>query len=169
MTKGKKKYIDVHVSKDLLARLQKELDAAVGKSRYVRFKVWLHYANLDSWQQQKWHWAYVNNDDKEWHCTCGLVTPKGAEPEFSGFDELVLDQSHMASGHRALPEFDYEVVAFIFDYTWVEDRRVYFYDALCQMCGAYVLEHPGKKADDFVDEHNMRCGNRLVSQKKNTK
>ena len=158
MTKGKKKYVDVHVAKDLLARLQKELDAAVGKSRYVRFKAWLHYANLDSWQQQKWHWGYVEYNNIEWHCTCGLVVPLDAESEVKGFEDLPLDDTQRAFGHRALPSFGQTVVAFIFDYSWMEDLRLYYFDAICQTCGAYVLQRPGKEADDFVELHNAKCG-----------
>jgi hypothetical protein len=42
-------------------------------AKYGRFKAWLRYSNLNSWQKQKWHWGYVNYAGKEWHCTCGLV------------------------------------------------------------------------------------------------
>jgi len=157
MGKAKKKYVDVSVSKELLKQLHNEMDAVVGMARYGRFKVWLRRANLDSWQEQKWHWAYVNYNDQEWHCTCGLVIPMNAKHEVSGFEELELDAAHRAKGHLALPEFGAVVAAFIFDFTWMEDLRVYFYDALCQVCGEYVLERPGKEADAFVDAHNISC------------
>jgi hypothetical protein len=158
MAKAKKKYVDVSVTKELLTELHNEMDTAVGMARYGRYKAWLHYANLDSWQRQKWHFAYVDYAGKQWHCTCGLVIPKNAAHEVSGLEELALDAAHRAKGHRALPEFGPVVVAFIFDFTWMEDLRVYFYDALCQVCGEYVLERPGKEADAFSDAHNSRCG-----------
>ena len=107
--------------------------------------------------RQKWHFAYVDYAGKQWHCTCGLVIPKNAAHEVKGFEELVLDAAHRAKGHRALPEFGPVVVAFIFDFTWMEDLNVYFYDALCQVCGEYVLERPGREADAFADAHNSRC------------
>jgi len=158
MAKAKKKYVDVSVTKELLTELHEEMDTAVGMARYGRYKAWLHYANLDSWQRQKWHFAYVDYAGKQWHCTCGLVIPKNAAHEVSGLGELKLDAAHRAKGHRALPEFGPTVVAFIFDFTWMEELRVYFYDALCQVCGEYVLERPGKEADAFADAHNSRCG-----------
>jgi len=158
MGKAKKKYVDVSVSRELLAQLKKEMDDAAKTARYWHYKSWLRRANLDSWQEQKWHWAYVNYNDQEWHCTCGLVIPMNAKHEVSGLEELELDPAHRAKGHLALPEFAPAVVAFIFDYTWMEDLRVYYFDALCQVCSAYVLERPGKEADAFADAHNSRCG-----------
>lgn len=158
MSKAKKKYVDVSISKELLSRLKNEMDAAVGMARYGRFKSWLRNANLDSWQRQKWHWAYVNYNNQEWHCTCGLVIPMNAQHEVKGLEDLELDAAHRAKGHLALSEFGPAVVAFIFDYTWMEERRVYFYDALCQVCGQYVLERSGTEADAFVNAHNISCG-----------
>jgi hypothetical protein len=158
MSTAKKKYVDVSISQELLSRLKKEMDDAAKAVRYWHYKSWLRKANLDSWQQQKWHWAYVDYNDEEWHCTCGLVIPKGIAPEVSGLAELDLDAAHLARGHRLLPEFGEVVVAFIFDYTWMEELWVYYYDALCQACGAYVLERPGKEADAFADAHNRGCG-----------
>ena len=158
MSKAKKKYVDVSISQELLLRLKNEMDAAVGMARYGRFKSWLRNANLDSWQRQKWHWAYVNYNNQEWHCTCGLVIPKGAAPEVGGLEELDLDAAHRARGHRILPEFGEVVVAFTYDYTWMEELRVYYYDALCQVCGQHVLQRPGKEADAFADAHNISCG-----------
>ena len=48
------KYKDVRVSERLLDRLKKEQDEAEGMAKYGRFKTWLHYANLKSWQEQGW-------------------------------------------------------------------------------------------------------------------
>ena len=50
-----RKYVDVTVSKELLERLEKDKQEAVGQARYGRFKAWLHYANLRRWQEQGWH------------------------------------------------------------------------------------------------------------------
>jgi hypothetical protein len=57
-----------------------------------------------------------------------------------------------------LPDFGEQVVAFIYDYKWMEERGVYYFDAFCQVCGDYVLERPGKEADMFADIHNISCG-----------
>jgi hypothetical protein len=158
MRKAKKKYVDVSVSDELLTRLKREQDAAVGMARYGRFKAWLHYANLNSWQHQKWHWGYVNNAGKEWHCTCGLVVEMDAKPEVKGLAQLELDAAHRAKGHRKLPEFGEVVVAFIYDYKWMEELGVYYFDAFCQVCGDFVLTRPGKEADTFAEIHNISCG-----------
>jgi hypothetical protein len=151
------KYADVSVSKNLLERLKKEQNEAVGMARYGRFKAWLHYANLQSWQGQGWHFNYLNYNGVEWHCTCGLVTLIGSEPEVQGFAGLTLDHSHRARGHRNLPSLIGECVAFIYDYEWMEGEGVYFYKALCQVCGSHTELMPGKGARWFVDEHNKSC------------
>ena len=155
---GAKKYVDVKITNEKLEALKREQNAAVGMARYGRFKAWLHYANLNSWQNQKWHWAYVNYAGEAWHCTCGLVVPRDAEPEVIGLDELKLDAAHRAKGHKALPDFGELVVAFIYDYKWMEGRGVYYFDAFCQVCGDHVKERPGKEADMFADIHNISCG-----------
>ena len=153
-----KKYVDVKITNEKLEALKREQNAAVGMARYGRFKAWLHYANLNSWQNQKWHWAYVNYAGESWHCTCGLVVARGAVAEVGGLDALELDAAHRARGHRKLPDFGELVVAFIHDYKWMEDRGVYYFDAFCQVCGDYVLERPGREADMFTDIHNISCG-----------
>ena len=158
MSKVKKKYVDVSVADELLARLKREQSAAIAMEKYGRFKAWLHYANLNSWQHQKWHWGYVNNAGKEWHCTCGLVVAMDALAEVGGLAHLELDATHRGRGHRSLPDFGGVVVAFIYDYKWMEELGVYYYDAFCQVCGDYVLERPGKEADMFADIHNISCG-----------
>ncbi len=156
--RNKKSYVDVSVSDELLKKLKREQDAAEGMARYGRFKAWLHYANLNSWQHQKWHWAYVNHCDKEWRCTCGLVIPMGAKHEVTGLEHLDLDAAHRARGHKSLPDFGESVVAFIYDYKWMEELGVYYYDAFCQVCGDSVKERPGKGADLFAQIHNISCG-----------
>ena len=153
-----KKYVDVKVTEKTLDRLKREQENAIGMAKYGRFKAWLHYANLNSWQQQKWHWAYINYAGESWHCTCGLVVPMDAENEVVDVDSLNLDEAHLAKGHRRLPNFEGVVVSFIYDYKWIEDLGVYYYDAFCQECGDHVLERPGKAADLFTDLHNISCG-----------
>ena len=160
MPKAKKKYVDVSVAAELLIELkQKQNDTPGGTmEKYGRFKSWLRYANLKSWQGQKWHWGYVDYCGEEWHCTCGLVIPMGAKADVGGLAQLDLDAAHRAKGHRSLPEFGEVVVAFIYDYKWMEVLGVYYYDTFCQVCGDYVLERPGKDADIFADIHNISCG-----------
>ena len=158
MPKAKKRYVDVSVADELLARLKREQSAAIAMEKYGRFKSWLRYANLKSWQGQKWHWGYVDYCGEEWHCTCGLVIPMGAKADVGGLAQLDLDAAHRAKGHRSLPEFGEVVVAFIYDYKWMEVLGVYYYDTFCQVCGDYVLERPGKDADIFADIHNISCG-----------
>ena len=160
MPKAKKKYIDVSVAPELLIELkQKQNDTPGGTmEKYGRFKNWLRYANLKGWQDQKWHWGYVNYAGREWHCTCGLVIPMDAAAEVGGLAHLDLDAAHRARGHRSLPDFSEVVVAFIYDYKWMGELGVYYYDAFCQVCGDYVLERPGRQADMFADIHNISCG-----------
>ena len=154
-----KKYADVEVSKELLEELERDKKAAVGMARYGRFKAWLHYANLQSWQRQKWHFNYLNYNGQENRCTCGLIVPIDAEHEVDGFTELTLDRVHRARGHRNLPTFEGECVAFIYDFKWMEEKGLYFYTALCQVCCMYSELLPGDAADRFVDQHNTNCAN----------
>jgi len=157
--RNKKSYVDVSVAAELLVELkQKQNDAPGGAmEKYGRFKNWLRYANLKGWQEQKWHWGYVNYCGQEWRCTCGLVIPMGAKHEVSGLEHLELDAAHRARGHRSLPDFGEQVVAFIYDYKWMEELGVYYYDAFCQVCGDSVKERPGKDADLFAQIHNISC------------
>jgi len=153
-----KKYLDLKITDETLEELHSKMDGEVGMAKYGRFKAWLRYSNLNSWQKQKWHWGYVNYAGKEWHCTCGLVVAFDAVAEVGGLQALKLDAAHRARGHRKLPEFGEVVVAFIYDYKWMEDIGFYYYDAFCQGCGDYVLERPGREADMFADIHNISCG-----------
>ena len=151
------RYTDVRVSERLLARSKKEQDEAVGMARYGRFKAWLHYANLQSWQDQGWHFNYLNYNGVEHHCTCGLIIPIESEPDIDGFAELKLDRAHRARGHRNLPSLVGDCVAFIYDYEYIEDKGVYFYKALCQECRSHTQLLPGAEADEFVGIHNQKC------------
>jgi hypothetical protein len=151
------KYANVSVSKDLLERLKKEQDEVVGMARYGRYKAWLHYANLQSWQQQRWHFNYLNYNGVELRCTCGLIVEMDSKPQFLGLKELELDQVHRAVGHRNLPSFEGDCVAFIYDYKWMEEKGSYFFQAICQVCEGFTDLLPGMTANTFVDEHNQRC------------
>ena len=155
---NKKSYVDVAISNEKLEELHSKMDGESGMRKFGRFKAWLHYANLNSWQHQKWHWGYVNYAGEQWHCTCGLVVEMDAVAEVGEVAGLELDAAHRARGHRSLPDFGAVVVSFIYDYKWMEELGVYYFDAFCQVCGDYVLERPGREADMFADIHNASCG-----------
>ena len=150
-------YANVFVEASLLERLKKDQDEAKGMARYGRFKAWLHYANLQSWQSQGWHFNYLNYSGKELHCTCGLIVPIDAKPEFTELGALDLDSVQRARGHRRLPQLAGESVAFIYDYEWMAEKGVYYYKALCQICNAHTGLLPGADADEFVNAHNQSC------------
>ena len=152
------KYSKVEVSERLLDRLKKEQDQAVGMARYGRFKAWLHYANLKSWQEQGWHFNYLDSGNELIHiCTCGLSVHIDDEPEVVGLDVLKLDPVQSARGHRNLASLKGTCVAFIYDFKFMEDKGVYFYTALCQACCSFTELLPGNEADAFVDRHNKAC------------
>ena len=152
-----KKYADVRVSEHLLVRLKKELDNTKGMARYGRFKAWLHYANLKSWQEQGWHFNYVNVNGLENHCTCGLIIHIDDESEVKGFEDLILDRVQKARGHRNLPALSGICVAFIYDFKYMGELNTYWYTALCQVCLSHTELSPGAEARVFVDEHNDKC------------
>ncbi|CAN2242755.1 hypothetical protein MCEMZLE12_01045 [actinobacterium SCGC AAA044-D11] len=162
-----KQYVSVSVSEELLVRLKRDQDKAVGMAKYGRFKAWLHYANLQSWQNQGLHFRYVNNEGKEHWCTCGLIVPIGSDGDVKGLDDLELDDVHVAFGHRKLPSLKGITKALIYDSTWVEgskDRHfnhgTYYYSAMCQVCLKHVKDLPGVDADAFVAAHeNCEGGN----------
>ena len=154
----KKRYADVFVSKQLLERLEREKEEAVGMARYGRFKNWLHYANLKSWQGQGWHFHYLSSGSElTEYCTCGLTVGVDDDSEVVGLDALKLDRVQSARGHRNLPSLKGACVAFIYDYKLMEVEDEYFYTALCQTCGIYTELLPGGEADAFVNQHNQAC------------
>ena len=169
MGKKVKKYASVSVEEELLVRLKQEQDKAVGMEKYGRFKAWLHYANLQSWQKQGLHFRYVNNQGKEHWCTCGLIVPNGSKPDVTGLTNLELDDVHVAFGHRNLPSLTGRTSALIYDSTWVEgspkkhfNHGTYHYSAICQVCLEHVKDLPGVGADAFVLAHK-ECGGGHVS------
>ena len=152
------KYEKVFVSEELLVRLKKDQDKAEGMAKYWRFKNWLHYANLKSWQDQGWHYNYLDSGNELRHiCTCGLSVHIDAAPEVGGFDQLNLDLVQRKRGHRNMPSLEGVCVAFIYDFKFMEEEDTYFYTALCQACGEFTELLPGETADAFVDEHNLKC------------
>ena len=167
MGKKVKKYASVSVEEELLVRLKREQESAVGMARYGRFKAWLHYANLQSWQNQGLHFRYVNNNGTEHWCTCGLIVPIGLKPDVEGLKQLKLDDVHVAFGHRNLPSLEGRTSAFIYDSTWIEgspekhfNHGTYHYSAICQVCLVYVKDIPGVDADAFVLAH-QNCGDKM--------
>jgi hypothetical protein len=154
----KKRYVDVVVSEPLLERLERAKQEAEGMAKYWRFKAWLHYANLKRWQDQGWHFNYLDSGYELIHiCTCGLSVHIDDEPEDVGLDVLKLDPVQSAQGHRNLPSLKGTCVAFIYDFKFMEDTGVYFYTALCQACCSFTELLPGNEADAFVDRHNSIC------------
>ena len=154
----KKRYVDVVVSEALLERLERAKQEAEGMAKYWRFKAWLHYANLKRWQDQGWHFNYLDSGNELRHiCTCGLSVQIDDEPDVVGLDLLKLDAVQSTKGHRNLPSFAGACVAFIYDYKLMEVEDEYFYTALCQVCRSYTELLPGNEADAFVDRHNSIC------------
>jgi len=151
------KYANVKVTEQRLAELKKDQDEAVGMARYGRFKAWLHYANLKRWQEQGWHFNYLNYSGEEQHCTCGLAVPIDAEPEIDAIKWLDLDPVQVAKGHRKLPALAGVCVAFIYDFEWNAGKGVYFYKALCQSCGSHTDLVSNSQARVFENEHNEPC------------
>ena len=152
-----KKYADVVVTERELTRLKNAQSRATGMAKYGRYKAWLHYANLKSWQEQGWHFSFVVYNSVENHCTCGLIVPLDANPEVTGFKKLDLDRAHRASGHRNLPSLEGECVAFIYGYEWKPKEGVYYYTAICQTCESFTELQPSEDSRAFVDDHNQKC------------
>jgi hypothetical protein len=169
MSEINKQYANVSVTESLIKRLELDKDKAVGMARYGRFKAWLHYANLQSWQNQGLHFRYLNNAGKEHWCTCGLVVPIGCQPDVKGLAELELDEVHVAFGHKNLPSLRGQAKAFIYNFLWVEgspdkhfNHGTYHYSAFCQACLEHVKDLPAADADAFVKAHK-KCRGRTVS------
>jgi hypothetical protein len=150
-------YADVFVSKELLEKLVREKQLAPKEQKYGRYKNWLHYANLKSWQEQGWHFNFLNYMGREHHCTCGLIVPVDHTPELPELAHVKVDEVQRSFGHRALPALKGAVTAFIYDYKWMEDLGVYHYQALCQICLKATEILPARLADEFIELHNRSC------------
>ncbi len=162
LTMSKKKYVDTSVTDSVLEKLKKAQDEEKSPNAYYKFKAWLHYANLKSWQGQQWHFAYVNYCGEEMRCTCGLAVPiknkSDMKPEvLEKLGVLNLDLVQKSTGHRQLPTFKGQVAAFIYDYTHVGGLGMYNYHCLCQQCGEYLQGQSSSDAITWCKFHNQVC------------
>jgi hypothetical protein len=80
---SEKRYVDTYVDPAYLAQLKKAMDDEHSPKKYGKFKAWLHYANLQRWQNQGWHYAYLNYNGKELHCTCGLAVELNSKSDIN--------------------------------------------------------------------------------------
>ena len=162
-------YQNVVVTEAKLDKLKKDQEeAAKGMAKYGRYKAWLHYANLQSWQRQGHHFRYLSGQNAEF-CTCGLalhengtsdqeiavVISKAVEDKL---DFLNLEEIQKVRGHVGLPSLKGETVALIVDYIYREDLNYYLWTVICQQCGEYVVGVSDTDADSFVKSHNTICG-----------
>ena len=177
-------YKEVVVTEAKLEKLKDEQDKAEGVHKYGRFKAWLHYANLQSWQRQGHHFRYLSGVNSEF-CTCGLVLHENgsSDEELSvviskavqdKLDGLNLEKIQMVRGHVGLPLLKGETVALIVDYIYREDLNDYLWTVICQQCGEYEVEQVNMDAYSFVEIHNKICGQvvfeeRLVRDEKCSK
>ena len=162
-------YQNVVVTEAKLDKLKKDQEeAAKGMAKYGRYKAWLHYANLQSWQRQGHHFRYLSGQNAEF-CTCGLalhengtsdqeiavVISKAVEDKLEG---LNLEEIQKVRGHVELPSLKGETVALIVDYIYREDLNDYLWTVICQQCGEYEVERVNMDAYAFVETHNKICG-----------
>ena len=168
-------YQNVVVTEAKLEKLKDEQDKAEGMHKYGRFKAWLHYANLQSWQRQGHHFRYLSGQNAEF-CTCGLalhengtsdqeiavVISKAVEDKL---DFLNLEEIQKVRGHVGLPSLKGETVALIVDYIYREELDHYLWTAICQQCGEYVVGVRDIDADSFVMSHNTICGPVIFEKK----
>ena len=162
-------YQNVVVTEAKLDKLKKDqAEAAKGMAKYGRYKAWLHYANLRSWQRQGHHFRYLSGQNAEF-CTCGLalhengtsdqeiavVISKAVEDKL---DFLNLEEIQKVRGHVGLPSLKGETVALIVDYIYREDLNYYLWTVICQQCGEYEVEQLNMDAYAFVETHNTICG-----------
>jgi hypothetical protein len=161
-------YKKVVVTEAKLEKLKDEQEKAEGMHKYGRFKAWLHYANLQSWQGQGHHFRYLSGVNSEF-CTCGLVLHENgtSDQEIAvvisksvqdKLDGLNLEQIQKVRGHVGLPSLKGETVALIVDYIYREELNYYLWTAICQQCGEYVVGVRDTEADSFVKSHNKICG-----------
>ena len=162
-------YQNVVVTEAKLDKLKKDQEeAAKGMAKYGRYKAWLHYANLQSWQRQGHHFRYLSGQNAEF-CTCGLalhedgtsdqeiavVISKAVEDKL---ESLNLEEIQKVRGHVGLPSLKDETVALIVDYIYREDLNDYLWTVICQQCGEYEVEQVNMDAYSFVETHNKICG-----------
>ena len=161
-------YKNLVVTEAKLEKLKDEQDKAEGMHKYGRFKAWLHYANLQSWQRQGHHFRYLSGQNAEF-CTCGLALHENgtADQEIAvviskavqdKLDFLNLEEIQKVRGHVGLPSLKGETVALIVDYIYREELNDYLWTVICQQCGEYEVEQLKMDACAFVESHNTICG-----------
>jgi hypothetical protein len=168
-------YVEVKVTEAKLDKLKKDQEDAEGMARYGRFKAWLHYANLQSWQGQGHHFRYLSGVNSEF-CTCGLVLHENGSSEEeravviskdvqNKLYGLNLEQIQKVRGHVGLPALKGETVALIVDFIYREDLNDYLWTVICQECGDYQVQIRDTDADLFVKSHNKICGPVIFEKK----
>ena len=168
-------YIEVAVTEAKLDKLKDEQEKAEGMHKYGRFKAWLHYANLQSWQGQGHHFRYLSGVNSEF-CTCGLVLHENGSSDEeiavvisknvqNKLDGLNLEQIQKVRGHVGLPRLEGETVALIIDYIYREDLNDYLWTVICQQCGDYRVGLKNVDAKVFVVSHNKTCGSVIFEKK----
>jgi len=168
-------YQNVVVTETKLKTLKDEQEKADGMHKYGRFKAWLHYANLQSWQKQGHHFRYLSGMNSEF-CTCGLVLHENgtSDQEIAvvisktiqdKLDGLNLEQIQKVRGHVGLPKLEGKTVALIIDYIYREDLNDYLWTVICQQCGDYQVGLKNVDAKMFVDRHNKTCGPVIFEKK----
>ena len=161
-------YQNVGVTEAKLEKLKDEQEKAEGMHKYGRFKAWLHYANLQSWQGQGHHFRYLSGVNSEF-CTCGLVLHESGSSDQEiavviskavkdKLDFLNLEEIQKVRGHVGLPSLKGETVALIVDYIYREELNDYLWTVICQQCGEYEVEQLNMDACAFVESHNTICG-----------
>ena len=161
-------YQNVVVTEAKLEKLKDEQVKAEGMHKYGRFKAWLHYANLQSWQGQGHHFRYLSGVNSEF-CTCGLVLHESGSSDQEiavviskavkdKLDFLNLEEIQKVRGHVGLPSLKGETVALIVDYIYREELNDYLWTVICQQCGEYEVEQLNMDACAFVESHNTICG-----------
>ena len=159
-----KRYVDTRVDPAYLERLQKAMDEEHSPKKYYKYKAWLHYANLKSWQEQGWHFAYLNYMGKELHCTCGLAiqiessTRSDIKSEvLSKLKGLQLDPVQIQTGHKTLPAMSAQTNCLLVNFKWIEHGNNYVWDGICQLCGECRVEMNDLAASKFLTTHENVC------------
>lgn len=152
------------VSDEKLAAVRKKYDDTNDPSKYYKFKEWLHYANLNSWQRDSWHTNYSSLDeDGETYlvCTCGLeVIEDKLESVALSASKLPEELSSLSPLARVQHHVEFRdqtklVCALITDFHWQADKNCYFWDAYCQACLDHVVNSDHSAALLFVETHNF--------------
>jgi len=155
---SKKRYVDTFVDLAYLEQLRKAMDDENSPKKYSKYKAWLHYANLQRWQNQGWHYAYLNYNGKEIHCTCGLAVELNSKSDINIYIQekwapLNLDLVQLQTGHRNLPSLKGQTSAILVNFNWIERGDFYTWDGVCQDCGQVSKEMKLWNIKNFYLEH----------------